>query len=52
VITESWHETAGQVYVWPAVPDKVDDAGRLADHALGQKQEGEEALGRSTGQRH
>jgi len=44
VIEESRHEAAEQMYVWPAVRDKVGDGARLADLALGQERDGEETL--------
>jgi hemerythrin-like domain-containing protein len=49
VIEESRHEAAEQMYVWPAVRDKVDDGGRLADQALSQEQEGEQTLSQIDG---
>jgi hemerythrin-like domain-containing protein len=49
VIEESRHEAAEQMYVWPAVRDKVDDGNGLADRALGQEREGEETLSQIDG---
>ena len=49
VMEESRHEAAEQMYVWPAVRDRVDDGGRLADHALGQERDGERALSQIDG---
>jgi hemerythrin-like domain-containing protein len=42
VMEESRHEAAEQMYLWPAVRDRVPGGGHLADQAVGQEQEGAE----------
>jgi hemerythrin-like domain-containing protein len=46
VIEESKHEAVEEMYVWPAVRDRVPDGERLARTATGQEQEGKEVLDR------
>ena len=44
VIEESKHEALQEIYLWPAVRDKLSDGDQLADTATGQEQEGKEVL--------
>jgi hypothetical protein len=44
VIRESMHEAAERMLLWPTVRDSVPDGAVLADHAIGQEEEGRDVL--------
>jgi hemerythrin superfamily protein len=44
VIEESKHETAEEMIFWPAVRERVEGGGKLADQAIEQEQEGKHVL--------
>ena len=44
VIEESKHEAVEEMYFWPAVRERLPNGDQLADHAIGQEQEGKQVL--------
>jgi hemerythrin superfamily protein len=44
VIEESKHEAAEEMYFWPAVRERLPNGNELADHAIGQEQQGKQIL--------
>jgi hemerythrin-like domain-containing protein len=44
IIEESRHEAAEEMYLWPAVRDRLPNGDELADTATGQEQEGKKVL--------
>jgi hemerythrin HHE cation binding domain-containing protein len=44
IIEESKHEAAEEMYFWPVVRERLPNGDQLADHAIGQEQEGKEIL--------
>jgi hypothetical protein len=44
IIEESKHEAAEEMHFWPVVRERLPNGNELADHAIGQEQEGKEVL--------